>query len=176
MVFSWMMSEIKYNLSPKGPGSAAPASTDTGLLRQGCFSLSKMDFVRMIENRFFIPNIKKYTDFRVQFYLNKYITWLPSKKPCDLSACPRTPAWSGFAIAVLSNVLRTMLSPCHGPLLGPFWSGCRTAACPARALTCLVQTTGEESCFWCTSWKCVVCSSSPAHLKCFLGLRLSVQS
>lgn len=89
------------------------------------------------------------------FILTKYITWLPTKKPCDMSACPRTPAWSGFTTVVLSKMLKTAFSPYHGHFLWPLWRVWRTAACPASAHICLVQTSGEKSCFWCTSWKYV---------------------
>lgn len=99
------------------------------------------------------------------FILRKFITWLPTKKPCGMSACPGTPAWSGFTSAVLSNVLKTVLSPpYHGHFSWPLWRVWRTAACPASAHVCLGQNTGEKSCFWCTSWKYVdilILTSSP---------------
>lgn len=49
------------------------------------------------------------------FILTKHITWLPTKKPCDLSACPRIPAGSGLPLQC-SNVLKTSVVPLAWPL------------------------------------------------------------
>lgn len=106
------------------------------------------------------------------FILTKYIMWLPNKKPCVMPPCTRTPAWSGFTLAVLSNLLKMVAFPypCH--FLWPLWSIWRTAACSGSVHVCSrleVRKSTSDACHGNLSRS----SSSPADLKSFLGLRHS---
>lgn len=95
------------------------------------------------------------------FILTKYITWLPTRKPCDMSACPRTPAWSSITTAVLSNVLKTSIVPLPWPLLVALLECLESSSLSCQCSICLFQTTVRKAVSGACHGNTLTSSSSP---------------